>query len=167
MTAPLDIARRWTWTDGSDRTLPDWLTGHHHWHHDRPVIHTIDGPRTLYDGWIVAQWTDGAITVGSTTVADRVYGDNGLAGRLARAEAELAGVRALNERWVKAGPPLGQSISRWWDRRLAELGAALQPAAHNGTPPVHVGGRVNAEGCPACTVAAVPPPYPWICPGPA
>lgn len=30
-------------------------------------------------------------------------------------------------------------------------------------PPVHVGGRANAEHCPACRVD--PPPYPWICPG--
>lgn len=35
----------------------------------------------------------------------------------------------------------------------------------DGAPPVHVGDRANAEDCPACKVAAVPPPYPWICPG--
>ena len=47
--------------------------------------------------------------------------------RADHAEATLAGVRALYERWVKAGvPPLGSSINRWWDMRLAELGAALQ-----------------------------------------
>lgn len=91
MTAPLDIAHRWTWT--GDRNLPTWLDRHHHWHTDRPVIHTTDGPRTLYDGWLVALWTDGVITVGSATVADRVYGDNGIAGRLAAAEAALARVR--------------------------------------------------------------------------
>ncbi|WP_119580475.1 hypothetical protein [Streptomyces europaeiscabiei] len=86
---------------------------------------------------------------------------------LGNAETELAGVRALRDRWVKAGPPpLGTPTSRWWDRRLVELGATLQPAAHNDVPPVHVGGRVNAEDCPACSVAVVPPPYPWICPGP-
>ena len=28
----------------------------------------------------------------------------------------------------------------------------------------HLGGRANAEDCPACTGAALP--YPWICPGP-
>ncbi|WP_060888678.1 hypothetical protein [Streptomyces scabiei] len=33
---------------------------------------------------------------------------------------------ALYEQWVKAGPPpLGTPLSRWWDRRLAELHAAL------------------------------------------
>ncbi|MDX2528018.1 hypothetical protein [Streptomyces europaeiscabiei] len=47
---------------------------------------------------------------------------------LGRAETELAGVRALRDRWVKAGPPpLGTPMSRWWDRRLVELGAALGP----------------------------------------
>ncbi|WP_319052660.1 hypothetical protein [Streptomyces europaeiscabiei] len=98
MTPP-EITHRWTWTDGSDRTdLPDWLgPDQYHWHHDRPVIHTADGPRTLYDGWLVALWTDGVITVGSATVADRVYGPDGIAGRLARAEAELAQLRARPE----------------------------------------------------------------------
>lgn len=70
---------------------------------------------------------------------------------LGRSETELAGVRALHERWIKAGPPpLGQSISRWWDRRLAELGAALRseeqpgPAAAQATEPggwLHAGTR--------------------------
>ncbi len=87
MTPP-DITHRWTWT--GQRDLPDWLTDRHHWHHDRPVIHTTDGPRTLYTGWLVALWTDGVITVGSVTVAERVYGDHGIAGRLAAAETALA-----------------------------------------------------------------------------
>ena len=46
----------------------------------------------------------------------------------------LAGLYA---RWVKAGPPpLGQSVSRWWDRRLVELGGALgEERAAAWTPP--------------------------------
>ncbi|MDX3582507.1 hypothetical protein [Streptomyces europaeiscabiei] len=48
--------------------------------------------------------------------------------RADHAETQLAGVRTLYDRWVKAGPPpLGTSVSRWWDRRLVELGAALRP----------------------------------------
>lgn len=44
--------------------------------------------------------------------------------------AEPAGLRDrladLHARWIKAGPPpLGTSINRWWDKRLVELGAAL------------------------------------------
>jgi hypothetical protein len=35
---------------------------------------------------------------------------------------------ALHERWVKAGPPpLGVSLSRWWDARLIELHDAILP----------------------------------------
>lgn len=38
-------------------------------------------------------------------------------------------VTDLYGRWVKAGPPpLGTSMSRWWDKRLAELHAAILPA---------------------------------------
>ncbi|MFE5628454.1 hypothetical protein [Streptomyces sp. NPDC056543] len=36
-----------------------------------------------------------------------------------------------------------------------------QPPA---APPAHIGGRANAEDCPAC--AGTNPPYPFICPGP-
>lgn len=50
--------------------------------------------------------------------------------RADQTEAALDRVRALADRWVKAGPPpLGTSIARWWDKRLAELNTALdQPA---------------------------------------
>lgn len=66
--------------------------------------------------------------------------------RRAKAEAELRRVGAeeqpaetqdgtvnrvtdLYGRWVKAGPPpLGTLMSRWWDKRLAELHAAILPA---------------------------------------
>jgi hypothetical protein len=44
----------------------------------------------------------------------------------ASAEAATGRVRALLARWVKAGaPPLGVSLSRWWDKRLVELNTAL------------------------------------------
>ena len=48
------------------------------------------------------------------------------------AEQNVTRVIALYERWVKAGPPpIGQSISRWWDARLAELHTALEePKEH-------------------------------------
>lgn len=46
--------------------------------------------------------------------------------RAEQAEAAIERVRALADQWVKAGPPpLGTSIARWWDRRLAELQTAL------------------------------------------
>lgn len=44
------------------------------------------------------------------------------------AEPGTAPVADLYEQWVKAGPPpLGAPLARWWDRRLAELRAALNP----------------------------------------
>ena len=43
-------------------------------------------------------------------------------------DGPLTRVQALAERWVKAGPPpLGVSLARWWDMRLAELHNAIQP----------------------------------------
>ncbi|WP_226966762.1 hypothetical protein [Streptomyces phaeolivaceus] len=42
------------------------------------------------------------------------------------AEQNVSRVIDLYEQWVKAGPPpLGTSVSRWWDARLVELHAAL------------------------------------------
>lgn len=39
-------------------------------------------------------------------------------------------VIALYKRWVMVGaPPLGTSVSRWWDARLIELQDAIRPAA--------------------------------------
>jgi hypothetical protein len=89
------------------------------------------------------------------------------------AEADVSRVISLYERWVKAGPPpIGTSMSRWWDIRLAELHDAIlnqptQPAPPAEQPPLeHAANRANAEDCPACKAAANPPPYPFICPGP-
>ncbi|MEU4170993.1 hypothetical protein AB0F46_29450 [Streptomyces sp. NPDC026665] len=42
------------------------------------------------------------------------------------AEADVQRVIDLYDRWVKAGPPpLGASMARWWDARLAELREAI------------------------------------------
>jgi len=51
------------------------------------------------------------------------------------AEQDVSRVIALYEQWVQSGPPpLGTSISRWWDKRLAEMRAALVDGApDNGT----------------------------------
>jgi len=43
------------------------------------------------------------------------------------AEDTVTRVIDLYEQWVKAGPPpLGTSVSRWWDAHLAELHKAVQ-----------------------------------------
>ncbi|MGC4918670.1 hypothetical protein ACLQ2B_38095 [Streptomyces albogriseolus] len=45
------------------------------------------------------------------------------------AEEDVTRVINLYEQWVKAGPPpLGVSISRWWDARLVELHDAIRPS---------------------------------------
>ena len=44
-------------------------------------------------------------------------------------EQDVSRVIALYEQWVQAGPPpLGTSISRWWNARLVEMRAALSPS---------------------------------------
>lgn len=46
------------------------------------------------------------------------------------AEQDVSRVIALYEQWVKAGaPPIGTSMSRWWDARLVELHHAIHPPA--------------------------------------
>ncbi|WP_206739492.1 hypothetical protein [Streptomyces sp. L2] len=50
------------------------------------------------------------------------------------AEGTVTRVIDLYEQWVKAGPPpLGTSVYRWWDARLAELHNAIQPPADQAT----------------------------------
>ncbi len=47
------------------------------------------------------------------------------------AEDTVSRVITLHEQWVAAGPPpLGTSLSRWWDKRLVELHNAIQPPAN-------------------------------------
>lgn len=121
---PHNPAATWTWT--GNRDLPDWI-GHHHWHADRPVIQTADGPRTLYDGWMAILWTDGAITVASATVAERVYGPDGIAGRLKRAEAATDG--ELRRQLAAAIASLGKS-----ETELAAFRAAILDIDAHATP---------------------------------
>ncbi|GFH36604.1 hypothetical protein [Streptomyces pacificus] len=53
-------------------------------------------------------------------------------------------------------------------RYRAAVRDALDPQEQPATrPPVHVGGRANAEDCPACIASALSPPWPFICPGEA
>lgn len=53
------------------------------------------------------------------------------------AEQDVSRVIALYERWCAAGPPpLGTSMSRWWDARLVELHDAIRPPAHDAGPTV-------------------------------
>ncbi|MFZ3592278.1 hypothetical protein [Streptomyces sp. BH104] len=55
-----------------------------------------------------------------------------------KTEAEVQRIIALYERWLQAGPPpIGTSVSRWWDARLVELHDAILPPAPVATEPLH------------------------------
>ncbi|MFI8300020.1 hypothetical protein ACIGCZ_29250 [Streptomyces nigra] len=71
--------------------------------------------------WQILDFVDAALEVVLPTTR--------LTAELARsADADVQRVIALYEQWVKAGPPpLGASMARWWDARLAELRAAILP----------------------------------------
>lgn len=108
-TTQPSVTHTHTWTGTH---LPAWTIDHHHWDNDQPIIHTPDGDTPLQPGWCIALWTDGTVTVGSPTTAQRVYGPDGIRGQLERAEAEL--------------------------RRHAEQEAALDGEQPAGTRHVHV-----------------------------
>lgn len=116
------------WDGTPNPALIAWLGGDgHHFDGTQLVIHTTDGDIYPEPGWTIVRWPDGDLTVMSPRAAVKRLAPGA---RATDAEAAVQRVAALHERWVKAGPPpLGTSISRWWDRRLAELHNAL----HNPT----------------------------------
>lgn len=58
--------------------------------------------------------------------------------RIEKSEAGAQRVSALYERWLKSGaPPLGTSVSRWWDTRLVELRTALDESSREPAAVVH------------------------------
>ncbi|MDX3009617.1 hypothetical protein [Streptomyces caniscabiei] len=70
------------------------------------------------------------------------------------AEQNVSRVIVLYERWVKAGPPpLGTSVSRWWDARLIELRAALGETKEQPSAPCeqHPDAVVIGGMCGGCT----------------
>ncbi|MFC8432218.1 hypothetical protein [Streptomyces sp. NPDC057253] len=105
-----------------------------HWVH-RPIpgkpaldAHTVRPPDGIPDApW----WSHGTRDLSAPETHDLIAEENAARHRAAIARVdELLGdaerVRALYERWVKAGPPpLGTLISRWWDQRLLELRQAV------------------------------------------
>lgn len=67
------------------------------------------------------------------------------------AEQDVTRVIALYERWVKAGPPpLGVSLSRWWDARLVELHNAIRPPQEQKTGCRCHNGDELCSGCRRC-----------------
>ncbi|MFJ8345076.1 hypothetical protein ACIQ9J_01610 [Streptomyces sp. NPDC094153] len=77
--------------------------------------------------------------------------------RTERAEAAIDRVRQL------CADPVHHLIVARIDV-LAALDGPEQPKPQ--PPAQHIGGRANAEDCPACTANPTPPPYPFTCPGP-
>ncbi|MFJ5259114.1 hypothetical protein ACIQAC_01385 [Streptomyces sp. NPDC088387] len=75
--------------------------------------------------------------------------------RAEQAEAASERVREMAERWVAAGPPpLGTSVSRWWDARLVELHHAIRPPEEpnlSAESLVDVKRLVDEDGEPLCT----------------
>ncbi|MDX2698953.1 hypothetical protein [Streptomyces ipomoeae] len=118
---------------------------------DRLTVDTITGDQldALYDdrdrvGYEVQQWK---ATYGEHALRDTLA-------RLNRAEAAVERVRALDEQWVQAGPPpLGASMARWWDARLAELRAALDETKEQPAAPCQQHPRAPVIGgiCGGCT----------------
>lgn len=92
-----------TW-DGTHH-LPDWL--HHDGH--RLVLPGRDDDTQPQPGWMLVRWSDGQVTVASPQVAARVYGPDGMRGRLERAEAELADRDAAESADAAAGSYAGSS----------------------------------------------------------
>lgn len=115
MTPPAP-ARTHIW-DGT-HTLPDWLTGHH-WTAGQLVIHTPDGDTRPQAGWWLIRWTDDLVTTASPAVAERVYGNDGLWGRLQRAEHEIAQHTEAEAADIAAGSYAGRAETA--ERGLSRL----------------------------------------------
>lgn len=109
-----------------------------------------------FDAWLAAHDREVAAKAlrDAADVLDRPrviwYGDGGVTVLEAGTDATLDDYRAERP-----------TVVEWLRAR-----AVRQADATEGTTPTHVGGRVNAEHCPACSPTIDPPPYPWICPGP-
>jgi hypothetical protein len=88
----------------------------------RPTTH---GAGHRYDGRCALCTSD--IDALTEAVAAAILPATRITATLARdSEATVSRVIDLYERWVKAGPPpLGASLSRWWDQRLVELHDAI------------------------------------------
>ncbi|MCI3277593.1 helix-turn-helix domain-containing protein [Streptomyces cylindrosporus] len=97
-----------------------------------PVQATADAWVRRGDGTWALPFGDGVLEVPAAVTPDERAQ---LAAALASAirpgdeAAALKRVLELNRRWTQAGPPpLGTSVSRWWDARLIELHQALRRA---------------------------------------
>lgn len=93
-----------------------------------PATHYLDDRAVRFTDWAQAL-ADLAPSGGSSSAAAEAEATARVFAGLHRsAEQDVSRVIALYEQWVKAGPPpLGTSLSRWWDARLVELHDAILP----------------------------------------
>ncbi|GAQ64081.1 hypothetical protein [Streptomyces scabiei] len=128
-TVPADVDTR-IWNGTPDPALLAWL-GEDGYHFDgtQLVVHTTDGDLYPEPGWTIVRWPDTDLSVMSPRAAVKRLAPGV---RATDAQSDMQRVTALRDRWVHAGPPpLGTSISRWWDKRLVELNTALaEPKEH-------------------------------------
>lgn len=144
MTAPPDPVHTRLW-DGT-RDLPDWLNGHHHWHDDQLVIHTPDRYTRPEPGWTLILWSDSTVTVASPTLAERVYGPGGIAGRLAGYENRIT----WNTTCQACARVLDSSIRETERAERAEAALAEARRLHRGNCPVAQGSLNGAVTCGMC-----------------
>jgi hypothetical protein len=114
--------------DGT-RSLPTWLTPERYAWHDgqQLLIYTNDGDAWPLPGWLLVHWSDGMITVASPSVAERIFGADGLRGRAERAEAAIKRVRAIPRQphSSQRASELGRAYTRGWESVISALDAAL------------------------------------------
>ena len=128
-TVSADVDTR-IWDGTHDPDLIAWLgEDDHRFDGTQLIIQTADGDLYPEPGWTIVRWPDRDLSVLSPRAVVKCLVPGA---RATDAAADIQRVAALHDRWVKAGPPpLGTSISRWWDRRLAELHKALaEPKEH-------------------------------------
>ena len=109
MTNQPTITSTWHHYGRPDPDLTDWLDdAPHHWEktdsggREQLVIETPDGDIHPRPGSLLIRWTDNTVTVASPRCAERVYGPEGLVGRLRHAETELTRVHEARDRMAHA-----------------------------------------------------------------
>ncbi|MFJ4925287.1 hypothetical protein [Streptomyces sp. NPDC088736] len=150
---PIEIeAVQWT-EDVSMRTLLDFTNGLVKLNDVDRDFHVFD---RLHDTWVKFEYSDWIIkgvqgefypcrddifaatyeAVTSTTGATNIETTARVFAGLHRsAEETVTRGIDLYEQWVNAGPPpLGTSLARWWDARLAEMRKAINPPTDQTSP---------------------------------
>jgi hypothetical protein len=136
MTSTASIADTRVWTGIPEPDLTDWLgSAPHTLDGDQLVLHTPDGDIRPRAGSTLVQWTDSTVTSASPRTAQRVYGPDGLNGRLQRTEAAITRVRRAvhdfprGEHPLRAGKTLAGQLAA---RVLAALDGETDP--HHAAP---------------------------------